>query len=123
MKKILITLLMLGIVFALVGCGGKSSTSDVDKMLGKWTDKNNMGFTTEIKKEKDSYTLTTGDKYDPAALVVQNGYYDKEKKRLIFVEENKPSRKPHEFWYDSEKDELNFTHQNGTTGNYIRLKE
>lgn len=119
-KIVLVSLVILGMVFlALVGCGGKSS-SDAEKMLGKWTDKDNMGFIVEIKKENDSYTLMRG---NPVALTVENGYYDKEKKRLIFVEENKPSRKPHEFWYDSEKDEIIMTNQDGTTDNFKRAKE
>lgn len=120
-KIVLVSLVILGMIFlGLIGCGGKSS-SDVEKMLGKWTIDND--FVVEIKRENDSYTLIRGDKYDPASLTVKNGQYDKENKRLIFVEENKPSRKPHEFWYDSEKDELIATHQDGTTDSYKRVKE
>lgn len=121
-KIILASLVILGIILmAFVGCGGGKSSSDAEKMIGKWTDKDGMGFTVEIKKENGKYILMRGN--PEVVLTVENGYYDEETKRLIFVEEDKPSRKPHEFWYDSENDEIFSTFQSGGEDKYKRVEE
>lgn len=121
MKRVLaVGILIIFVLTVLTACTGKTS-SDADKFIGKWKDKNGVGFTLDIKKESDTFTCMMGDKTNPNNRTVTNGKYDEKTKQLVFAATSSNDNDI-VYSYDSTNDEIVEHFSSGNTGNYVRVK-